>query len=148
MSAGSAASGAAAAPVTDLALLQAGFRFLRDAGEDAALAAAGGDAAHGCRLAQRYDARLNKNFALADLSALPRLGLRWRTEAEVRSGKGETLCGVLGCAHVEGLAAYELPFAYRDAGAPEEERMALVKLLCCGVCARRAFGGAAAGGSK
>ena len=131
------------APVTDQQLLATAHRFLRDASEDRAAEEAGGDAAHGCRLAQRYDERLNKNFALADFTRLPQLGLRWRTHAEVRSGKGETLCGVLGCARTEGLLALELPFSYRDAGAPQEERLALVKLLCCGLCAQRAFGGAA-----
>ena len=134
---------ASKAPVTDLALLQRAHRFLRDPAEDAALRAQGGDATAALRLAQQYDAALNKNFALADLTALPRLGLRWRTREEVLSGKGEFSCGVLGCAAVEGLAAYEVPFAYSDAGAPAEERLALVKLLCCGLCAGRAFGAAA-----
>jgi protein FRA10AC1 len=128
-----------AAVLTDLGLLLQGHRFLRSQAEDTELLARGGDAAAACRLAQRYDAQLNKNFALADLSRLPRLGLRWRTQAEVRSGKGETSCGALGCAAVEGLVAYELPFAYADAGAAGEERLALVKLLCCGLCAGRAF---------
>ena len=128
----------AAATTTDRTLLAAAHRFLRSAEEDRQLLSQGGDAAHGVKLAQRYDAGLNKEFCLADLSRLPQLGLRWRTEGEVRSGKGGSFCGVLGCTAVDGLLAYELPFSYRDAGAPAAQ-VALVKLLCCGTCAGKAF---------
>lgn len=124
--------------ITDSGLLLSAHRFLRDAQEDASLLSAGGDSAHACRLAQRYDTHLNKNYALCSLDRLPQLGLRWRTLAEVRSGKGETHCGTLGCMSVEGLRVFEVPFAYRDSGSPAE-KLALVKLLCCSQCSHRAF---------
>ena len=55
-----------------------------------------------------------------------KLGLRWRTEAEVVSGKGQFSCGARGCAEARGLATFEVPFGYTEAGARKE---ALVKVL-------------------
>jgi protein FRA10AC1 len=127
--------------MSDKDLLRGAFRFLRSESEDAAFLQAGGEAALGCRLAQAYDAKLHKEFALVDLSRAPaQLGLRWRTEAEVLRGKGESYCASLGCSSVEGLRAFEVPFQYQEAG---QGKVALVKLLCCGACAAKAFGGAA-----
>ena len=55
-----------------------------------------------------------------------KLGLRWRTEAEVVSGKGQFSCGARGCSEARGLATFEVPFGYTEAGARKE---ALVKVL-------------------
>ena len=54
-----------------------------------------------------------------------KLGLRWRTEAEVLSGKGQFSCGARGCAETRGLATFEVPFGYTEAG---QRRDALVKV--------------------
>ena len=54
-----------------------------------------------------------------------KLGLRWRTEAEVLSGKGQFSCGARGCAETRGLATFEVPFGYTEAGQRKE---ALVKV--------------------
>lgn len=57
-----------------------------------------------------------------------KLGLRWRTEAEVVGGKGQFGCGARGCAEARGLATFEVPFGYTEAGARKE---ALVKVFAC-----------------
>ena len=54
-----------------------------------------------------------------------KLGLRWRTEAEVLGGKGQFSCGARGCAETRGLATFEVPFGYAEAGQRKE---ALVKV--------------------
>ena len=54
-----------------------------------------------------------------------KLGLRWRTEAEVLSGKGQFSCGARGCSETRGLATFEVPFGYEEAG---ERKEALVKV--------------------
>ncbi|KAF8060008.1 Fra10ac1 [Scenedesmus sp. PABB004] len=132
--AGGAADPAAAlaATVSDEDALRAHHRFLRgpadEAGEDAR--------AWGARLARRYYARLFKEYAIADLSrhAEGRIGLRWRTVAEVRSGKGQFVCGARGCAAVGGLSAFEVNFAYAEAG---QAKQALVKVRLCADCAAK-----------
>jgi len=76
-----------------------------------------------------------REFAVVDLSRFRegRLGLRWRTEAEVRVGKGQFSCGAKRCTCAEGLATFEVPFAYEEAG---EAKQALVKLRLCLPCSR------------
>ena len=61
-----------------------------------------------------------------------KVGLRWRTQAEVVSGKGQFSCGAKGCDSSSGLAAYEVNFAYQEAG---QAKQALVKLCLCEDCA-------------
>jgi len=84
----------------------------------------------------RYDARLHKEYAICDLSRHRegRVGLRWRTEAEVVRGKGETSCAARGCDATDGLRSFELPFDYVERGEPKRE---LVKARLCRACARK-----------
>jgi len=124
------------APVSDRDWLEAAHRFLRDSEEDESLLCGGGDAAYAVKLAQRYWEKLNKEFACVDMSRLPALGLRWRTEDEVIRGKGQFFCAVLSCESIYGLHSYEVPFSYVEAS---EKKMALVKLRCCADCASKAF---------
>ena len=42
--------------------------------------------------------------------------MRWRTQPEVVAGKGHFSCGARGCAEAQGLASYEVDFAYEEAG--------------------------------
>jgi hypothetical protein len=52
------------------------------------------------RMARRYHDQLYKEYVLADLSrahACGKIGLRWRTEVEVRNGRGFRDCGNLHC---------------------------------------------------
>uniref|UniRef100_A0A2N9HUC2 Protein FRA10AC1 n=1 Tax=Fagus sylvatica TaxID=28930 RepID=A0A2N9HUC2_FAGSY len=72
------------------------------------------------------------------------IGLRWRTEKEVISGKGQFICGNKHCDEKDGLASYEasvpssiinlllVNFCYSEAG---ENKQALVKLVTCERCA-------------
>jgi uncharacterized protein YbaR (Trm112 family) len=63
-----------------------------------------------------------------------KIGMRWRTKAEVVSGKGQFCCGSKGCNEQHGLASYEVNFAYHEAG---ESKQALVKLRVCPACAQK-----------
>ncbi|EFJ41245.1 alpha-1,2-mannosidase [Volvox carteri f. nagariensis] len=86
------------------------------------------------RLAKRYYDRLFKEYAIVDLTYYKqsKLGMRWRTQKEVVSGKGQFVCGAKGCDAGEGLCSYEVNFAYQEAG---ERKQALVKLRLCPACA-------------
>ena len=53
------------------------------------------------------------------------MGMRWRSEKEVISGKGHFSCGARGCDESRGLATYEVPFGYEEAG---QKKQALVKV--------------------
>lgn len=61
-----------------------------------------------------------------------KLGLRWRTQKEVISGKGQFICGAKGCEATVGLCSYEVNFNYVEAG---EHKQALIKLRVCPSCA-------------
>lgn len=63
-----------------------------------------------------------------------KIGLRWRTQAEVVAGKGQFTCGAKGCDSGAQLCAYEVNFAYSEAG---QHKQALVKLCLCEDCACR-----------
>ncbi|KAH1222986.1 Protein FRA10AC1 [Glycine max] len=73
-------------------------------------------------------------YCLADMSQYKsgKIGLRWRTEKEVISGKGQLICGNKHCNEKDGLASYEVNFCYFEAG---ENKQALVKLVTCERCA-------------
>ena len=88
------------------------------------------------RLAKKYYDKLFKEYAIADLSRYEEgaIGLRWRTEREVVSGKGQFSCGAKRCEGFNDLESYEVDFSYREAG---EKKQALVKLRVCKECARR-----------
>lgn len=88
------------------------------------------------RMAKRYYDRLFKEYAVADLSqhAHGRIGLRWRKESEVISGKGQFICANKSCGSTEGLSSYEVPFKYVEKG---EQLEALVKVRVCPDCALR-----------
>ena len=112
---------------TDEDVLRERHRFLRTAEDDA-------EASWEVRLARRYYDRLFKEFAIVDLSHYKQqqLGLRWRTQAEVVSGKGQLICATKGCNEQRGLCSYEVNFVYREAG---QTKQALVKLRVCPDCA-------------
>lgn len=54
-----------------------------------------------------------------------KVGMRWRSEKEVIAGKGQFSCGARGCPETRGLATFEVPFGYQEAG---ERKQALVKV--------------------
>ena len=61
-------------------------------------------------------------------------GLRWRTEQEVVTGKGQFSCGAKRCEEFNDLQSFEVDFNYREVG---EKKQALVKLRVCPECGRR-----------
>jgi protein FRA10AC1 len=58
--------------------------------------------------------------------------MRWRTEREVVSGKGQFTCGNVRCEEQHSLTTYEVHFAYVEQG---EHKSALVKVRLCLPCA-------------
>ena len=116
---------------TDLLELQSVHQFVRDSEEDVKLR---GD--WKIRMARRYYDRLYKEFAIFDVSRHREglLGMRWRTEDEVISGKGQTLCGGKGCQVNTDLRSYEMPFQYTQNGSAKCE---LVKVRACKGCFKK-----------
>uniref|UniRef100_A0A7C8ZNR7 Protein FRA10AC1 n=2 Tax=Opuntia streptacantha TaxID=393608 RepID=A0A7C8ZNR7_OPUST len=94
------------------------------------------DASWEQRLVKRYYDKLFKEYCIADMSRYKsgKIGLRWRTEKEVISGKGQFICGNKHCDEKNGLASYEVNFSYFEAG---ENKQALIKLVACGRCAEK-----------
>ncbi|PQP98951.1 protein FRA10AC1 isoform X2 [Prunus yedoensis var. nudiflora] len=106
---------------TDQDTLREGYRFIRSEEDDM-------DRSWEQRLVKRYYDKLFKEYCIADMSHYKsgKIGLRWRTEKEVVSGKGQFVCGNKHCDVKEGLASYEVNFSYFEAG---ENKQALVKLM-------------------
>ncbi|KAI7755915.1 hypothetical protein M8C21_007180, partial [Ambrosia artemisiifolia] len=97
---------------TDQDTLRDGYRFIRSEEDDM-------DTSWEQRLVKRYYDKLFKEYCIADMSQYKtgKVGLRWRTEKEVISGKGQFV-----------------NFAYFEAG---ENKQALVKLVACESCAKK-----------
>ncbi|XP_024025849.1 protein FRA10AC1 [Morus notabilis] len=114
---------------TDQDTLREGYRFIRSEEDDM-------DTSWEQRLVKRYYDKLFKEYCIADMSYYKsgKIGLRWRTEKEVVSGKGQFICGNKHCDEKEGLASYEVNFSYFEAG---ENKQALVKLVACERCAEK-----------
>uniref|UniRef100_A0A6N2L5Q9 Protein FRA10AC1 n=1 Tax=Salix viminalis TaxID=40686 RepID=A0A6N2L5Q9_SALVM len=105
---------------TDRDTLREGYRFIRSEEDDM-------DASWEQRLVKRYYDKLFKEYCIADMShyKVGKIGLRWRTEKEVISGKGQFICGNKHC---------DVNFSYFEAG---ENKQALVKLILCDRCAEK-----------
>eukprot|EP00903_Cladosiphon_okamuranus_P016333 g15063.t1 len=131
--------------LTDEEALRRQHRFVRDQDEDNRAHQAKGlegaeadPSAWEVRMASKYYRLLFKEYALADLSRYreDKIGLRWRTERDVVSGKGQFECGALRCQERKDLHSYELNFRYKEAGVVKNE---LVKVRVCPQCARKLF---------
>ncbi|KAF8206187.1 folate-sensitive fragile site protein Fra10Ac1-domain-containing protein [Mycena galopus ATCC 62051] len=122
---------------TEFEILKASHKFLRE--EDNK-----GQASWDDQLATKYYDSLFREYAVCDLKHYKsgNFSLRWRTEAEVLAGAGETTCGNTRCEHHEGrgsrhpplLTTLELPFAYTEHG---EAKSALVKAVLCDKCLKK-----------
>ncbi|OIS99496.1 PREDICTED: protein FRA10AC1 homolog [Nicotiana attenuata] len=114
---------------TDQDTLKEGYRFIRTEEDDM-------NPSWEQRLVKRYYDKLFKEYCLADMTHYKsgKIGLRWRTEKEVISGKGQFVCGNKHCDERDGLASYEVNFSYVEAG---ENKQALVKLVTCERCAEK-----------
>jgi len=90
------------------------------------------------RMARRYYERLNKEYAICDLSryAQDQIGLRWRTSDEVISGKGQFVCAAKKCSIKVELHSYEVPFRYKE---DSVDKLELVKVRVCFECAQKLF---------
>lgn len=62
------------------------------------------------------------------------LGTRWRTEQEVKEGKGQFTCASTQCKLKESLGTYEINFSYSESGV---KKQALVKVRLCPECTRK-----------
>lgn len=114
---------------TDKDTLREGYRFILSEEDDV-------DSTWEKRLVKRYCDKLFKEYCIADMTAYKKgkIGLRWRTEKEVISGKGQFVCGNKKCNENNGLGSYEVNFSYVEAG---EQKQALVKLVACKRCAEK-----------
>ncbi|KAJ0232752.1 Folate-sensitive fragile site protein [Hirschfeldia incana] len=116
---------------TDHDTLREGYRFIRSEEDDL-------NPSWEQRLVKRYYDKLFKEYCIANMSRYKtgQMGLRWRTEKEVMSGKGQFMCGSKQCHEIEGLASYEVNFSYHEAG---EHKQALVKLVTCERCTGKLY---------
>lgn len=115
---------APAVPIkTDEDSLKESYRFIRNPEDDA-------EDSWEVRLAKKYYSRLFREYCIADLSRYKegQVGLRWRTQREVVAGRGQFTCGTRGCEERRGLASFEVPFGYEEAG---QRKQALVKVRLC-----------------
>ncbi|KAI3638336.1 hypothetical protein MIR68_003947 [Amoeboaphelidium protococcarum] len=114
---------------------------------------------------KKYNDMLYKEYCLTDVQLFIQNGgqkqipLRWRVKDEVKSGKGERICGNISCDSTTGLSTYEVPFQYRDKtsaittttttndpssvsstnGSELNMKLVLVKLRVCSSCASILF---------
>jgi protein FRA10AC1 len=65
-----------------------------------------------------------------------KIGLRWRTENEVVSGRGQFTCASKHCQSNLNLHSYEVPFEYYEKQIKKNE---LVKVRVCIDCAKKLF---------
>ncbi|KAK6638585.1 hypothetical protein RUM43_006852 [Polyplax serrata] len=88
------------------------------------------------KLAKRYYDKLYKEYCVGDLSRYKenKFGLRWRTEQEVISGKGQFTCGSKTCTETEYLKSWEVNFGYMEHGT---KKNALVKIRLCPNCSKK-----------
>jgi hypothetical protein len=83
---------------------------------------------------ESLDDNIFKDFAIIDLSQVRtrKLGMRWRSREDVLKGKGEYICGAVGC-HATELTALEIPFAHHTA-AGEISSKQFVTVHVCNPC--------------
>uniref|UniRef100_A0AC35TSH1 Protein FRA10AC1 homolog n=1 Tax=Rhabditophanes sp. KR3021 TaxID=114890 RepID=A0AC35TSH1_9BILA len=88
------------------------------------------------KLAKRYYDRLFKEYCVADLEHYEKnkIAMRWRTEKELKSGKGQFLCGSRNCVISDDLNTWEVNFKYVE---DAETKNILVKLRLCEECSKK-----------
>uniref|UniRef100_A0A023F7L7 Protein FRA10AC1 n=1 Tax=Triatoma infestans TaxID=30076 RepID=A0A023F7L7_TRIIF len=88
------------------------------------------------RLARKYYDKLFKEFCIADLSRYKEnmFAMRWQTENELITGKGQFICGNKICPEKDDLKTWEVNFGYIEHG---EKKNALVKLRLCDSCSKK-----------
>ncbi|RZF42833.1 hypothetical protein LSTR_LSTR003657 [Laodelphax striatellus] len=88
------------------------------------------------RLAKKYYDKLFKEYCICDLSLYKenKVAMRWQTEPELISGKGQFVCGEKKCTNKDTLRSWEVNFGYIEHG---EKKNALVKLRLCPDCSEK-----------
>ncbi len=111
---------------TDYDVVKNNHRFLWDDVEDSELT-------WEQKLAKKYCQKLFKEYCICDLSKYKegKVAMRWRTENELKVGKGQFVCGGRKCEERELLRTWEVNFAYVE---EMEKKNALVKVRLCPEC--------------
>jgi len=111
---------------SDIDVVRDNHRFLWD--EDS-----GEDLTWEQRLAKKYWQKLYHEYWITDLTFYQtnKIAMRFQTETEVKSGKGQFVCGAKKCQEREKLRTWEVNFAYDEQG---RKKNALVKLRLCPEC--------------
>lgn len=88
------------------------------------------------KLAKKYYDKLFKEYCICDLTYYKenKVAMRWQTEQELLSGKGQFSCGEKHCSETESLRTWEVNFGYIEDGT---KKNALVKLRLCPECSRK-----------
>ncbi|GLV41087.1 uncharacterized protein CBL_04611 [Carabus blaptoides fortunei] len=88
------------------------------------------------QLSKKYYDKLFKEYCICDLTLYKenKVALRWRTEKEVVTGKGQFTCGDKKCSVSDELRTWEVNFAYYE---HKEKKNALVKLRLCPLCSEK-----------
>lgn len=115
-----AAPAASATVRTDMDAIRDHHRFIRGDGDDL-----GPNCSWEERMAARYYKKLVKEYALVDLGRYKegKVGMRWRTEGEVVSGKGQFECASITCERSRSLRSFEVPFVYKEQGESKRVRL-------------------------
>ena len=85
------------------------------------------------KLAKKYYEKLFHEYCICDLSRYKenKVAMRWTTENELKTGKGQFICGGRKCDERELLRTWEVNFAYVEEG---QKKNALVKVRLCPDC--------------
>jgi len=112
---------------TDFDVIQENHRFVWDDEGDE------NEKTWGQKLAKKYYDKLFKEYCISDLSRYKQkqFAMRWRTESEVQSGKGQFSCGARKCDEKKGLKTWEVNFVYLELS---EKKNTLIKLRLCPDC--------------
>ncbi|KAK5575121.1 hypothetical protein RB653_010377 [Dictyostelium firmibasis] len=121
---------------TDYQILKENHQFLRDDNDESIDQLTWEE-----KLAKTYYDRLYKEYAIIDLSRYKsgEIGLRWRIESEVISGRGQFTCSNKKCesssvnSKSNELKSFEVPFSYSESN---ENKIALVKVVLCPLCSK------------
>eukprot|EP00093_Oithona_nana_P000447 00447.XXX_2107_2757_1 [CDS] Oithona nana genome sequencing. len=112
---------------TDYDVVKQNHRFLWDDVQDDS------DLTWEQKMAKKYYGKLFKEYCICDVSRYKenKIAMRWRTENELKIGKGQFLCGQRKCDERELLRTWEVNFAYVE---ESEKKNALVKVRLCPDC--------------
>ncbi|KAI9562712.1 hypothetical protein GHT06_010166 [Daphnia sinensis] len=90
----------------------------------------------GKQIAKKYHDKLFKEYCICDLRKYKenKVGIRWRIEKEVVTGKGQFICGEQNCSEKENLKTWEVNFAYVE---HELRKNSLVKIRLCSDCSHK-----------